>query len=245
MPRLGIADELRPDQRTAVAGHEAHRHVRIADLGILLCDDDVAQQGQRRAEPGGVAVEPADERLVEIELAEHDLLRLASGLLEQGRVVDCRLHPIDIAAGAERAAAAGEHHHIRLGIVPDFDKDAGELGVERGIDRIERVRPVQRGQELPVTCHRDRADLDPALPQEENVLGGVALIEEIGPSPVLAERALAGELLDRARGHVLQDRGGGHLLGHPRNGAVGHRHHVPQSTQCHLREPPSAGFLDA
>ena len=147
MPRLGVADELRPDQRTAVAGHEAHRHVRIADLGILLRDDDVAQQGQRRAEPGGVAVEPADERLVEIELAEHDLLRLASGLLEQGRVVDCRLHPIDIAAGTERAAAAGEHHDIRLRIVPDFDEDAGELGVERGIDRIERVRPVEREHE--------------------------------------------------------------------------------------------------
>ena len=94
-----------------------------------------------------MAVEPADERLVEIELAEHDLLRLASGLLEQGRVVDRRLHPIDIAAGTERAAAAGEHHDIRLRIVPDFDEDAGELGVERGIDRIERVRPVEREHE--------------------------------------------------------------------------------------------------
>jgi hypothetical protein len=44
-------------------------------------------------------------------------------------------------------AAAGEHHHIRLGIVPGFDKDAGKLGVKLGIDGIERVRPVERQNE--------------------------------------------------------------------------------------------------
>ncbi len=94
-----------------------------------------------------MAVEPAEERLVEIELAEHDLLRLACGLLEQGRIVDRRLHPADVAAGAERAAAAGQDHDIRLRIVPDIGEDAGELGVQLGIHRIERVRPVEREHE--------------------------------------------------------------------------------------------------
>ncbi len=174
MPRLGVADELRPDQRAAVAGDEPYGHVRIADLGILLRDDDVAQQSERRAEPGGMAVEPADERLVEIELAEHDLPRLAPRFLEQGRVVDRRLHPIDVAAGAERAAAAGEHDDIRLRIVPDFDKDAGELGVQRGIDRIARVRPVEGEHE------------DAPAPLDGN--GAIGLIAGHGALPGLSNR---------------------------------------------------------
>ena len=57
---FGVVDELRPDQSATVAGDEPDRDVRIADLGVLGGNDDVAEQCQRGAEAGGVAVEAAD-----------------------------------------------------------------------------------------------------------------------------------------------------------------------------------------
>src|SRR6266487_1742699 len=43
--------------------------------------------------------------------------------------------------------AAGQDHDVRFSIVPDVGEDAGELGVQLGIHRIERVRPVEREHE--------------------------------------------------------------------------------------------------
>lgn len=53
------ADALSPDHRTAIASHQAQRHVRIADLRGVDSEDHVKEQRQRGAEtdrmtvPGG------------------------------------------------------------------------------------------------------------------------------------------------------------------------------------------------
>src|SRR6202034_3783616 len=90
--RLGITDDLRPDQSSAIARDQSDRYMGIADLRVLGGDDDVAKEGQRGAKAGGVTVKAAYERLVEIELAEHDLLCLSRGFLEGLRLIDGGLH---------------------------------------------------------------------------------------------------------------------------------------------------------
>src|SRR3990172_6839099 len=53
----GPAEEERPDNAPSVAGDEAHPHVRGGDASALRSDDDVAEQSERRAEAGGIAVD--------------------------------------------------------------------------------------------------------------------------------------------------------------------------------------------
>ncbi len=140
---LGVADELRPDEGPAIAGDEADGDMRIADLRLVGGDDDVAEQGEGGAEPRRMAVEAADQRLVEVELAEDDVLGLAARRLELGGVVDGGLHPVDVAAGAEGAALAGQDDDVGLRIVAGIEEDPRQLLVKLGVDGVQLVRPVQ------------------------------------------------------------------------------------------------------
>src|SRR3546814_7282947 len=65
---------------------QADADVRVADLRVVGGKDHVAEQRQRRAEADRVAVEPADQRLVEIEDAGDHAFRAARLLIEQLRV---------------------------------------------------------------------------------------------------------------------------------------------------------------
>jgi hypothetical protein len=58
-----------------------------------------------------------------------------------------------------------------------------------------------------VTGDGNRADLDPPAPEEEDVIGGVALVEEVRPPAVLADLAVGGEPPNGIRAEALEDRG--------------------------------------
>ena len=78
--------------------------MEIADPCIVRSDDDVAEERDRGPEPDRVAVQPADHRLLQVEEAEHDPLRLDGDPIKYGYVVDRALEPVHVAAGAEGRA---------------------------------------------------------------------------------------------------------------------------------------------
>ena len=71
----------------------------IADLRAFGGENDVAQQGQRRAEADRMAIHPADNRLFDIEHGIDDALGHARLVIEQVRVFGVALEMIEIAAG--------------------------------------------------------------------------------------------------------------------------------------------------
>ena len=97
---------------------------------------------------------PADHRLLQVEQAEDDLLRLDGNLVEDGDVVDRALQPVHIAAGAERAARAGEHDDVGLVIGGDVVEEPRHLAVHGGAHGVEHVRPVQRHGEHPALARK-------------------------------------------------------------------------------------------
>ena len=68
-----------PRQVTTVGRHQAHRDVRVGQVGALLNQDDIAEPGQGTAEPDGRAVHGGDHREPEPDEPLHDLARLAEG----------------------------------------------------------------------------------------------------------------------------------------------------------------------
>ena len=79
-------EQQRPDRGATVPGDEADAHVRIDDHGRVRHHDHVAQQRDRRAEPGRRAVEPAHDRDLDVEQVPDDLLRLAAQGVEVSSV---------------------------------------------------------------------------------------------------------------------------------------------------------------
>ena len=143
----GIADELGPDHGAAIASDEADADMRVADLRVLGGEDDVAKEGDRGAQAGGVTVELGNHGLLAIEQRVDDLLAFSRRLLERCRLVDHSLHPVDVAAGREGAAGAGEHGDVARRIVRHVDEHMRQFGVHLFVDGVEFVGPVHRDLE--------------------------------------------------------------------------------------------------
>src|SRR5215472_13385014 len=92
------ADELWPDQHSAITRHEAGVDMRITDLRMVSRDNDVAKQRNCRAESHRMAVDPRDDRLIAFHHAEHDPPRLGHTGLPRPWIVDLFLHGDDVAA---------------------------------------------------------------------------------------------------------------------------------------------------
>ena len=145
-------DQPRPDDGTPVARHDAHAHVRIADLGVVRGIDDVRKQGQRGAQTGGRAVDRGDDRLFDFEQVDDDLARLGEqGVqLRRGHV----LKPLDVPARAKGAPLAGQDHRLGVRVLRNVGEDLRQFRVQSGVDRIQRLRAVERdGQHLGVALH--------------------------------------------------------------------------------------------
>ena len=61
------AHQQGPDHLPTVTGADPHLDVRVAEDGTAVGDDDVAEQGDRRAEAHRVALHRRDDRLAELE----------------------------------------------------------------------------------------------------------------------------------------------------------------------------------
>ena len=110
-----------------------------------------------------VAVEPADDRLLDVEQRVDEAPREVELFLQQRDVVLDLEAAVQVAAGAERAAGAGEHDDVGEPIAPQVLEQAQQLGLHLEADRIELVGRVQR----------DAQHLALALDQQELVAGVV------------------------------------------------------------------------
>ncbi len=129
--------------------------MRVADPRRLAGDDHIAEKSERGAEPDSVAVELADDGLFEIEQRIDDPLALGRDGGHAARLCQLRLHPVDVAAGAERSARARQDDEIDLLVPGDLTEDAGQLVVHARSHRVQRVRPAEREREDP-SAPRDR-----------------------------------------------------------------------------------------
>ena len=143
----GIADELRPDHRAAIAGHQPDLDMGIADHGIFIGDDDVTEQRDGRPQPGGRAVQPANDRLFDIEQRGDDTLGIPADIAKFLRVGDLFVEPGKIPAGTKGAASAGQDDEITIRIMLEIGEHPRQLVVHRPIDAIDRVIAGDRRRE--------------------------------------------------------------------------------------------------
>src|SRR3546814_12508412 len=106
-----IADELRPDDRAAIARRQADMHMRIRDARRFISDDDIAEECDRGAQPDRVAVDPGDDRLLAGKDAPEYFLALLDALLELPEIERIE-HILNVAARDERATSAGDKAHL-------------------------------------------------------------------------------------------------------------------------------------
>jgi hypothetical protein len=165
---LGAVDgqEQRPEDGAAVAGDQADADVRVGDVGFLAHDHDVAGQRQGGAQAHGRAVHGRDDRLVDLEEIDHNPSRLVQGGRGGAAGGGRDLHLLDVAAGAEGAAGAGEEDGADRVILRDQREQVLELLVEpdlavhRDVDRVQTVGAVEgRGEQLAVALDLDLLEL--------------------------------------------------------------------------------------
>ena len=97
----------------------------------------IAQQGDRRAEAGGRAVEAADDRQLDVEQVPDDLLGLAAQGVGAARRAQ-RREPRHVAAGRERPPGAGEHDRPRLPLRLQRAEQLAEVVVQAPVDGVDR-----------------------------------------------------------------------------------------------------------
>ena len=124
--------------------------MRIADHGIFIGDDDVAEQRDRRPQPGGGAVQPADHRLFDIEQRGDDALGIPADVAEFLRIGDLFVEPGKIPAGTKGPAGAGQDDEIAALIMLEIGEYPRQFVMHRAIDAIDRVIAGDgRGEDTP------------------------------------------------------------------------------------------------
>ena len=116
--------------------------VRIGEVGRLRHQHHVAQHRDAAAQADGRAVHRGDHRQREPQHLVDDLGALAEALVAGDRVVEERRDPVQVTAGGERPARAGEDHHRGVGVGGELPPHVGERPVQVLVDGVERVGPV-------------------------------------------------------------------------------------------------------
>ena len=137
---MRVADQPREPDRAAVDERYAPPPAEHAEHRVARGDAQVAPQRE---------LEPARDR-VALDRGDHGLRQqhprrshraVALGLNAVAAVVADRLQ---VGAGAERAARAGEHRDVVRVVGVERAERVGELGRGRAIDRVAALGPVDR-----------------------------------------------------------------------------------------------------
>ena len=143
--------QQRPQHRSPVAGHQPGVHMGVADAGRIAQIDDVAEQGQRRAQPDGVAVDRGHHGLADPQRPPGDV----DAVVEQvGTALGIAgfqilLHDREVGPHAERPACAGEHHRPHVGVLSDAAIQVPQVKVHLLVEAVAPIGPIQRGDEHP------------------------------------------------------------------------------------------------
>jgi hypothetical protein len=133
----------RPGERAAVGRDQADLHVRVGQVGGLGHIDDVAQRDQAAAEPHRRAVDGRHHRHPAARHPEHQVAPVRDRLRAQHGVAAQLGQVLEVAAGRERPAPPGEHRGAGAVVLAQPRPQPREPGVQRVVDRVERVGPVQ------------------------------------------------------------------------------------------------------
>ena len=125
--RVGITDDAPPDLHHAVT--------RVGGE-----EPDVALQGQRQAQPDGVAVDGGDHRLGQCPCRHVDAGRTETG----PRFGEGLLTAAEVGAGAERRRRAGQHDHPHRVVAVAGAVGVGQLVAHPVADRVALLWPVER-----------------------------------------------------------------------------------------------------
>ena len=108
-------------------------------------DRDVARGDQTGASGEYRAVHARDGRLGKaVERRQHQRERLGVGEVLIVAVLRHALHPVEVGAGAERRAVAGEDDDAHLVILPHGDERVVQLLDESIVERVAQLGPVER-----------------------------------------------------------------------------------------------------
>ena len=128
----------------------------VSDTGFIAHIDDVAEQGQRRSQPDGVAVDRSHHRLAHPQRPPGDVdpvvEQVGTALGIAGFQV--LLHDREVGPHTERPSRAGEHHCPHFGILGDAPIEVPQVKVHLLVEAVAPIGPVQRGDEHPVVESR-------------------------------------------------------------------------------------------
>ena len=151
-------DELRQQRGDAAVGRQADLDVGDGEVGVARRDQQVAGERERHAGADRAALDRGDHRLGAVADRAHRAVQLLQPLAALlGRHVAAGGELVQVAAGAEEAAGAGEHDGADLRIVRGLAQRAGEGFVE---GRAQRVAPrrivVDEDQHLAFAARQQR-----------------------------------------------------------------------------------------
>ncbi len=142
---LGHPAQQRPDDRGMVTGGHAQLDVAIGDARLFRHDADVCQHRHGKAGADRDAVDRGNDDLVAGHHVVDDVGGFAHGDADPFRTADHAGHPIQVAAGRERAVAGTrDHRHLDLVVIVDHPPDLGQFPMQAGIGRIHDLRAVDR-----------------------------------------------------------------------------------------------------
>ncbi len=156
----GRAHEERPDGGAPIACDDSDPHVRVGKEGAFRGKDDVAEQGERRAQADGRPFHGGDDGNLDFEEVPDHLFPVPAHRLQNLGLLEFR-EPVEVAAGREDAAVAGEQDRTRFVLPLERAEEVGEFLVQHGIDGIQLVSGVRNldAQDVAVALGADRLEV--------------------------------------------------------------------------------------
>ena len=125
-------------------------------------DCDVGAGDEAGAAAERVALDARDDRRrAAVDRLQHPAEGVRVGHVRVEVEVDRGAHPLDVRAGAEARPVAGEQNRSRLA---DVDERLGELGDQRRVEGVPRLRPRERDPEQIAVA------FDPECPHRAEIL---------------------------------------------------------------------------
>ncbi|MNN26393.1 hypothetical protein D3C81_1398960 [compost metagenome] len=124
------------------AGHDPEVDFRLAEAGVFTGNDDVGVHRQFAATAEGEAVDRGDQRFAE---AGDGLPRGLARVVEDADQVAFG-HFLDVGAGGEGLAAAGEHHGAGVGVGLRDVQFSGQFAQQLGGQGVQGLRALQGNQ---------------------------------------------------------------------------------------------------
>ena len=126
---------------------QAALHEGLRELGRRRGDADVAAQRQVHPGAGGRAVDGGDDRLRRIPHGQQRQVAIRRDLLAQRPLAPTFLglvHGLDVAAGAEALARAGDDDHAHVRIVAALEDGVVQIVTQSVAERVQALGAIQR-----------------------------------------------------------------------------------------------------